>query len=64
MQAHAEESVQQRMKVLQRQFGFWRSRGGNPWVDDKGKEIPNFIQTQMKRTDQYKLLAERYQGSQ
>ncbi|WP_223284377.1 transglycosylase domain-containing protein [Hymenobacter qilianensis] len=63
MQAHAEESVLQRMKVLQRQFdNFWRNRGGNPWVDDQGKEIPGFIETQMKRTDQYKRLAERYKG--
>lgn len=63
MQAHAEESVLARMKVLQRQFdNFWRNRGGNPWVDDKGKEIPNFIETQMKRTGQYKRLAERYKG--
>ena len=51
------------MKILQRQFdNFWRNRGGNPWVDEQGKEIPNFIETQMKRTDQYKRLAERYKG--
>ncbi|UYZ63190.1 transglycosylase domain-containing protein [Hymenobacter weizhouensis] len=63
MQEHAEEAVQKRMKTLQRTFdNFWRNRGKNPWVDEDGNEIPNFIETQMKRTDQYKELAERYQG--
>ncbi|TGE19322.1 transglycosylase domain-containing protein [Hymenobacter elongatus] len=63
MQQHAEDAVQNRMKNLQQQFDrFWKNRGGNPWVDDEGKEIPNFIETQMKRTDQYKILAARYQG--
>ncbi|TGE22528.1 penicillin-binding protein [Hymenobacter aquaticus] len=63
MQQHAEDAVQDRMKKLQQQFDrFWKNRGGNPWVDDTGKEIPGFIETQMKRTDQYKALAARYQG--
>ncbi|WP_303310465.1 transglycosylase domain-containing protein [Hymenobacter sp. BT730] len=63
MQAHAEEALQSRMKTLQRSFdSFWRNRGSNPWVDEDGKEIPNFIENQMKRTDQYKLLAARYKG--
>ncbi|UOQ52966.1 transglycosylase domain-containing protein [Hymenobacter cellulosivorans] len=63
MQAHAEDAVQDRMKKLQQQFDrFWRNRGGNPWVDDEGKEIPGFIETQIKRTELYKELAKRYQG--
>ncbi|TGE22903.1 transglycosylase domain-containing protein [Hymenobacter metallicola] len=63
MQAHAEDAVQDRMKKLQQQFDrFWRNRGGNPWVDDEGKEIPGFIETQIKRTELYKELAARYQG--
>ncbi|MCR5888848.1 penicillin-binding protein [Hymenobacter sp. J193] len=63
MQAHAEDAVQKRMKVLQRSFdNFWRNRDSNPWVDEDGKEIPNFIETQMKRTDVYKELAARYPG--
>ncbi|GAA4375820.1 transglycosylase domain-containing protein [Hymenobacter koreensis] len=63
MQAHAEEAVQKRMKALQQQFDrFWRNRGSNPWVDEEGNEIPNFIETQIKRTDLYKRLAERYKG--
>ncbi|MCC2546928.1 penicillin-binding protein [Hymenobacter sp. BT175] len=63
MQKYAEESVNSRMKRLQREFdNFWRNRGGNPWVDDEGKEIPDFIETQMKRTEVYKSLANRYKG--
>jgi penicillin-binding protein 1A len=63
MQTYAEEAVHERMKALQRQFdNFWRNRGQNPWVDEKGNEIPNFIETQIKRTEQYKELAERYKG--
>ncbi|UOQ72178.1 transglycosylase domain-containing protein [Hymenobacter cellulosilyticus] len=63
MQAHAEDAVQDRMKKLQQQFDrFWKNRGGNPWVDDEGKEIPGFIETQIKRTELYKELAARYKG--
>ncbi|TYZ06808.1 penicillin-binding protein [Hymenobacter lutimineralis] len=63
MQAHAEEAVHKRMKVLQRSFdNFWRNRDSNPWVDEDGNEIPNFIETQMKRTDAYKELVARYPG--
>ncbi|KAA9338375.1 penicillin-binding protein [Hymenobacter busanensis] len=63
MQAHAEDAVQKRMKILQRSFdNFWRNRNSNPWVDEDGKEIPDFIETQMKRTEVYKRLAARYKG--
>ncbi len=63
MQAHAEEALHERMKALQRQFdNFWRNRGSNPWVDDEGHEIPDFILTQMKRTESYKTLANHYKG--
>ncbi|MFC7667805.1 transglycosylase domain-containing protein [Hymenobacter humi] len=63
MQALAEEALHERMKALQRQFdNFWRNRGQDPWVDDKGKEIPDFIETQMKRTESYKTLANRYKN--
>ncbi|AII52844.1 hypothetical protein N008_12765 [Hymenobacter sp. APR13] len=63
MQQYAEESVQERMKRLQQQFDrFWKNRDSNPWVDEEGNEIPGFIETQMKRTEQYKELAARYKG--
>ncbi|SFQ74505.1 transglycosylase domain-containing protein [Hymenobacter arizonensis] len=63
MQAHAENALHERMKALQSSFdSFWRNRRKNPWVDDKGNEIPDFIQTQMKRTESYKTLANRYKN--
>ena len=63
MQAHAEEALHERMKALQRQFdNFWRNKGQDPWVDDEGNEIPDFIATQMKRTQSYKTLANRYKN--
>ncbi|MDJ0365533.1 transglycosylase domain-containing protein [Hymenobacter sp. H14-R3] len=63
MQDHAEQAVHQRMKALQQQFdNFWRNRNQNPWVDEDGNEIPNFIENQMRRTESYKSLAARYQG--
>jgi penicillin-binding protein 1A len=63
MQKHAEDAVEKRMKNLQRTFdNFWRRRDSNPWVDEKGNEIPDFIETQIRRTDQYKYLAERFKG--
>ena len=63
MQAHAETALHERMKSLQRQFdNFWRNRESNPWVDDEGHEIPDFILTQMKRTESYKTLANHYKG--
>ena len=63
MQDHAEEALHERMKTLQRSFdNFWRNRNQNPWVDEKGHEIPDFIETQMKRTETYKSLVARYKG--
>jgi penicillin-binding protein 1A len=63
MQDHAEQAVHQRMKSLQQQFdNFWRNKGQNPWVDEEGHEIPDFIETQIKRTQSYHSLAARYRG--
>ena len=63
MQAHAEAALHERMKSLQRQFdSFWRNRDSNPWVDEEGREIPDFIATQMRRTEGYKTLAARYKS--
>ncbi|MVN78765.1 penicillin-binding protein [Hymenobacter sp. HMF4947] len=63
MQEHAEDAVGQRMKSLQQSFdNFWRNRRQNPWVDEEGNEIPDFILSQMRRTESYKSLAARYKG--
>ena len=63
MQDHAEAALHEHMKTLQHSFdNFWRNRHENPWVDEKGHEIPDFIATQIKRTEVYKTLMNRYRG--
>ncbi|MFC6998372.1 penicillin-binding protein 1A [Rufibacter roseus] len=55
LQQLAEEALQERMKNLQRRFeGHWKGR--NPWVDDKDREIPGFIENAIKRTEVYQSL--------
>ncbi|MFN4147087.1 MAG: penicillin-binding protein 1A [Runella sp.] len=59
MQKYAAEAVSERMGMLQRTFeSHWLNQ--NPWRDEKGKEIPNFLTDVAKRTDRYKLLARRF----
>ncbi|MFL5730193.1 MAG: penicillin-binding protein 1A [Cytophagaceae bacterium] len=59
MQKHAEDAVSEHMKDLQKKFfATWGKR--NPWLDEKGKEIPNFIENAAKRTDRYKALKLKY----
>ncbi len=61
MQTLAEEAVEERMKNLQVAFdAHWR--GQNPWVDDKDKEIPGFIENAIKRTSYYKHLTKKYKN--
>ena len=62
MQEHAEEAMTQRMKQLQRVFeDHWGKQ--NPWVDENGKEIPDFLATVIKRTARYKSLAAKFPTS-
>jgi penicillin-binding protein 1A len=61
MQKYAEEAVAEHMKPLQKQFyEEWKKRGRNPWVDDEGKEIKDFLQRRIRQTDAYKIYAEKY----
>jgi penicillin-binding protein 1A len=55
MQKYAEEAVSEHMKAQQKKFfAVWGKK--KPWVDEKGKEIPYFIENAAKRTDRYKAL--------
>ncbi|MFB9863234.1 penicillin-binding protein [Rufibacter immobilis] len=63
MQQHAEAALEQHMKVMQKEF-FQQWKGRNPWIDENGKEIKNFLATQMKRTARYKSLVEQYGDNQ
>lgn len=63
LQQYAEEAVQKQMKQLQRRF-FEHWSGQNPWRDENGNEIPNFIENLTKRTAVYKRLAAKYKNNQ
>ena len=59
MQKHAVAAVGERMKMLQQTFeNHWLKQ--NPWRDENGVEIPDFLTNVAKRTDCYKQLAKRF----
>ncbi|GAA4454888.1 transglycosylase domain-containing protein [Nibrella saemangeumensis] len=59
MQKYADDAVNEKMKQLQQTFNnHWSGR--NPWTDEKGKEIPGFIDTVAKRTERYRGLIRRF----
>jgi penicillin-binding protein 1A len=61
LQRYAEQAVTEHMKAYQALFDAeWKKRKANPWLDDDGREIPNFLQTRIRQTDAYKKLAARY----
>ncbi len=59
MQRYAEESVDEHMRSLQATF-FKEMGTRDPWVDGNNQIIPNFIEDQVKRTEAYRLLKQRY----
>lgn len=59
LQQYAEESVSEQMKTLQKRF-FSHWKGQNPWIDEKKKEIPGFLEEAITRTDVYKKLKIKY----
>ena len=59
MQEHAEKAVKTQMALLQNRFDeHWEE--GNPWIDDNRKEIKDFLETRIKRTQRYKDLIAKY----
>jgi len=62
MQRYGEEAVAEHMAKLQKGFNEeWKRRGNrNPWVTDKFTEIPNFLESRIKRTDAYRLYTAKY----
>ena len=59
MQRYAEEAVNEHMNELQKKFE--REMGNrDPWIDNTGKVIPNFLETAVKRTEAYRLLVGQY----
>lgn len=63
LQGYAEEAVDKQLKSLQKRFiAHWQGR--NPWADDKGNEIPGFIEAAAKQTNRYAALKERFGANQ
>lgn len=61
IQKMAEESVEAYMPTVQKKFfKEWKDR--NPWVDENGKELPNFLHDAMKKSERYRLLKIQYEG--
>ena len=59
MQQYAEEAVSEHMDTLQQIFDE-HLNGDNPWIDENGREIPDFLDNAVKRTDHYKHLVNKY----
>jgi penicillin-binding protein 1A len=65
MQRHAEDAVFEHLSEYQQKFfDVWG--GKNPWMrldtNDNFKEIPYFLETSIKRTDEYKILKKKFEG--
>ncbi|SMB85694.1 glycosyl transferase family 51 [Hymenobacter roseosalivarius DSM 11622] len=62
MQKYAESAVAEHMKQQQKLFTqHWK--GQQPWRDETGRLIPNFLQNAIKRTERYKSLNTRFEGN-
>lgn len=59
MQRYAEESVDEHMRSLQSAF-FKEMGTRDPWIDGDNQIIPNFIEDQVKRTEAYRLLKQKF----
>jgi penicillin-binding protein 1A len=61
LQRYAEEAMTEHMKPLQNEFfKEWKRRNRNPWVDEDGHEIKDFLAKRIRQTDAYKYLVEKY----
>jgi penicillin-binding protein 1A len=63
MQRYAEQAMEEHMKDRQKEF-FAHWKGRNPWIDRQGKEIPNYLESAIKRTDRYRNLHRHFDGNQ
>lgn len=62
LQRYAEQAVQKQMRTIQQRFN---SHWGNhsPWRDERGHEIPDFIEDIAKRSEYYKILDKKFDGN-
>ncbi|MCS7004345.1 MAG: transglycosylase domain-containing protein [Cytophagales bacterium] len=57
MQQYMEEAVDKHMRHQQKLF-FEHWKGRNPWIDEEMRELPNFMDIAVRRTEHYKKLAQ------
>ncbi|MBO0358253.1 transglycosylase domain-containing protein [Hymenobacter sp. BT186] len=62
MQKYAEAAVAEHMKLQQKWFD-QQWKGQQPWRDENGRVIPNFLSNSIKRTARYQSLNARYDGN-
>jgi penicillin-binding protein 1A len=59
MQQYAEKAIANHMTALQKLFTeHWKGR--NPWVDEDGKEIKDFLKRRIQQTDHYRRLVKKH----
>ncbi len=59
MQEYAEQAITKHMSTLQNLFyAHWK--GENPWRDESGAEIKDFVENAMRKTDHYRQLVAQY----
>lgn len=64
MQKYAEQSVAEHMKHLQRTFDqAGNQQAARPWVDEKGREIPDFFINELIELPRYKHLSKKYDSN-
>ncbi|MEQ8549053.1 MAG: transglycosylase domain-containing protein [Cyclobacteriaceae bacterium] len=59
MQKYAEQALEEHMDTLQSVFNN-HLNGANPWIDEKGNEIQDFLKNSIKRTPQYRAYKKRF----
>ncbi|MFK7954227.1 MAG: transglycosylase domain-containing protein [Ekhidna sp.] len=59
LQQYAEEAMIEHMDTLHQNF-IGHLNGDKPWIDEKGVEIPDFLNNEIKRTDAYKSLRKQF----
>ncbi len=59
MQQYAEEAVANNMKALQEKF-IASLDGREPWIDERGRVLPGFLENSIQRTEVYKNLKKHY----
>jgi penicillin-binding protein 1A len=62
MQQYAEDATKEHMKSLQKRF-FNHWDGENPWRNNAGVEIPDFLEKEIKKGKQYAYLVKKYKAN-